>query len=222
MHVYTPIFQILDRTCSVFLSRIKTQLVVVVTDYLIVLEWTKEAHRKNGTYWMLVRAEQYEILAECKNLTCDCRRFKQFSHFVKPYKRFWAFISSAFHVILMLILNSFGKGFFTCRIILFKYRYLVMQTKSKRVCHKHRKRNGYIKCIPLSWTLKSNSTFNQSNLTQSRPRLYAITVQMFISITARTCSSIHTKQWLVALSTVYQAWVWLDGARKMILESNTR
>ena len=89
---------------------------------------------------MLVRDEQYEILAECKNLAGDSFQFKRFSKFDGPYEVFWAFISSAFHVILMLFLNLIGIGYFICRIVLFKCGYIVMTAKSKRVWHKRKKK----------------------------------------------------------------------------------
>ena len=89
---------------------------------------------------MLVRAEQYEIIAECNNLARDCRQFKWFSKFDGPYKEFWTFILSAFHVILILFLDLIGIGYFICRIFLFKCGYIVMKTKSKRVWHKWKKK----------------------------------------------------------------------------------
>ena len=43
----------------------------------------------------------------------------------------------------MLFLNLIGIRYFIRRIILFKSRYIVMTTKSKRVWHKHKKRQTY-------------------------------------------------------------------------------
>ena len=63
---------------------------------LIITSYWNEPERRpgkeNGAYWMLVRAEQYEILAECKNLARDRCQFKRFYKFDGPYEAFWAFI----------------------------------------------------------------------------------------------------------------------------------
>jgi len=83
---------------------------------LIISAYWNEPKRRpgkaNGTYWMLVRAEQYEILAECKSLARDRRRFERFSRFAKPYRELWTFASSVSHATLMLILNLFRIGYF--------------------------------------------------------------------------------------------------------------
>ena len=92
---------------------------------------------------MLIRADQYEIIAECKNLARDCRQFKRFSKFDGHYEALWTFILSAFHVILMMFLNLIGIGYFICRIVLFKCGYIVITTKSKSVWHKRKKRRTY-------------------------------------------------------------------------------
>ena len=106
---------------------------LIITSY-----WNEpERHprKENGAYRMLVRAEQYEILAEYKNLARTCCQFKQFSKFDGPYEAFWTFISSAFHVIIMLFFNLIGIRYFICCIVLFKCGYIVMTAKSKRVWH---------------------------------------------------------------------------------------
>ena len=92
---------------------------------------------------MLVRAEQYEIMAECKTLAHDRGQFKRFSKFDGPYKALWTFILSAFHVILILFLNFIGIGYFICCIFLFKCGYIVMTNKSRRVWHKRKNKQTY-------------------------------------------------------------------------------
>ena len=100
---------------------------------LIITSYWNEPERRlgkeNGTYWMLVRSEQYEIIVECKNLARVCRQFKRFYKFDGPYESFWTFILSAFHVILMLFLNLIGIGYLICRIVFFKCGYIVMKVK---------------------------------------------------------------------------------------------
>ena len=92
---------------------------------------------------MLVRAEQYEIIAECKNLARDRCQFKRFSKFDGPYEALCTFILSAFRVILMLFLNLIRIEYFICRIVLFKYGYTVITKKSKRVWYKRKKKQTY-------------------------------------------------------------------------------
>ena len=99
---------------------------------IITLYWNEPERcpgKENRTYWMLVRAEQYEIIAECKNLARDRRQFKPFSKFDGPYEAFWTFILLAFHVILMMFLDLIGIGYFICHIVLFKCGYIVMKVK---------------------------------------------------------------------------------------------
>ena len=113
---------------------------------LITLYWNEPERRpgkENGTYWMLVRAEKYDIIEECKNLARDRNQFKRFSKFDGRYKSLWTFILSAFWVILMLFIDFIGIGYFICFIVLFKCRYIVMMMKSKRVWNKLKKKQTY-------------------------------------------------------------------------------
>ena len=151
---------------------------------------------------MLVRVEQYEILAEYKNLACDHCQFKQFSRFVKPYKWFWSFISSAFHVISMLILNSIGIGYFTCLSSSSNMDILWWRQNPSVSGTIARKRNGHTTCILLSWILTSDFKFNQSNSTPIHPWSFEAIVWMSTSVTTRTCSSVHLVKLII--TTLWQ------------------
>ena len=132
--------QVLANTRSIMPSILYTQLEMVDTTLHIPLEQATEKPGKkfNGTWWTHVRADQYELLSEFKELQRSHQYLLHWNTFADRYELTWEIHSDLWHAALMLKLNFIGVGYFICRIALFKCGYIVMASK-KRQWYKRRK-----------------------------------------------------------------------------------
>ena len=106
----------------------------------------KPGKQFNGTWWMHVRADQYELLSEFKELQRSHKELQRSHKYSNRLNTFadlceltWKIHSDLWHTALMLMLNFVGVGYFIYHIALFKCGYIAMASK-KREWYKHRKK----------------------------------------------------------------------------------
>ena len=81
---------------------------------------------------MHVRADQYELLSEFKELQRSHQYSLRWNTFADLYDLAWEIHSDLWYAALMLTLNFIGVGYFICRIALFKCGYIAMASKKRR------------------------------------------------------------------------------------------
>ena len=78
----------------------------------------------NGYFWMLVRAELFDLKAQYKELKKARKRLDERNSFAQIYNGCWELLPAAWHFLLFMILNSIGLGYFITRILLYKIGWL--------------------------------------------------------------------------------------------------